>query len=446
MPPPLRRSPLPLIFLTIFIDLISFSIIFPLFPRMLEYYLSREGHEGVLGGLLRVIAAAAGEADSSVRVRALFGGVLGSLFAFLQFIFAPLWGSLSDRVGRRPVLIVTIAGVTLSYAIWFFSGSFFLLVAARTLGGIMSGNISVATAAVADSTTKENRAKGMGLIGVAFGLGFILGPAMGAALSGIDLGSTFPALERVGVNPFSAVAGVAALLSLTNLVGVIRRMPETLPESERGAGRGDRRTANLLKLFSAVNYPGVNRANLLWFIYLTMFSGMEFTVTFLAEERFGYSAHKMGLLFVYSGLIIVVVQGGMIRQLAPVYGERKLALVGLLAVIPGLLLTGLVAKEGALYLGLGCMALGSAFITPCVSALVSLYTPAELQGSFLGIFRSLGALARAVGPLLACAAYWKLGAAPTYAVAAALLAIPVVISLSLPDPRNAVSSSPDSAA
>src|SRR5207249_1133339 len=178
---PPRKSPIGVIFLTIFVDMVGFSIIFPLFPEMLKFYLGREGREGALGALLKTLESAFGQ-SSEQQVAVLFGGVLGSLYAVLQFIFAPLCGCLSDRVGRRPVLLLTIGGISISYLLWFFSGSFTLLVAARFLGGLMGGNISVATAAVADSTTAENRAKGMGIIGAAFGLGFILGPTIGGVM------------------------------------------------------------------------------------------------------------------------------------------------------------------------------------------------------------------------------------------------------------------------
>ena len=171
-----KKLSLGIVFLTIFIDLVGFSIIFPLFPAILEHY----GQSGLLQNLtnsLDAFSEATGAGDRFTPV--LFGGILGSLYAALQFFFAPIWGSLSDQWGRRSVLLVTTLGVFGSYLLWGFAGKFFLLVLARFVGGCMSGNISVATAAVADITTKENRSKGMGIVGAAFGLGFILGPALG---------------------------------------------------------------------------------------------------------------------------------------------------------------------------------------------------------------------------------------------------------------------------
>ena len=174
---------------------------------------------------------------------------------------------------------------------------------------------------------------------------------------------------------------------------------------------------------------------------------MEFMLSFLAADRFHYTPLKMRYLFVFSGLIIVVVQGGLIRELAPVYGEKALAITGLLVVIPGFVLVTFAAREGMLYLGIGFMAFGSALITPSASALVSLYTPSDRQGSILGIFRSLGALARAVGPLLACAAYWRFGSRAAYGLGAALILAPLCTAFFLPAlSRDELNSSPDSKA
>ena len=438
-----RPSTLWLIFLTIFLDLIGFSIIFPLFPHMLSHYFEREGDTGLLGAVLELIRSAAGN-QGSIQHAVLFGGVLGSLYSLLQFLFAPFWGGLSDRTGRRPVLLITVAGLAASYFLWFWSGSFLLLVVSRLFGGMMAGNISVATAAVADSTPPEKRAQGMGIIGAAFGLGFILGPPLGAALSAIDLTRAAPSLANYGVNPFSAAAGGAFLLSAVNWVVLWKWFPETLRPEDRGKAREGGRTINLAKLFHPVDIPGVHRANLTWFVYLLSFSGMEFTLTFLAVERFGFTQMQNGYMFVFIGLIIAFVQGGMIRQLAPVYGEKSLAIAGFLSVAPGILLTGFARTQGMLYLGLALMAFGSALITPSLSSLVSLYTPSSRQGSVLGVFRSLGALARAVGPLSAAIAYWRFGSKAAYAVGTAILVVPFLMVLTLPEPQRPVSSSRES--
>ena len=198
--------------------------------RVQHHFPSLSGHPGILrperfaakpDQFAKRVFGSHGRGDRFTPV--LFGGVLGSLYAALQFFFAPIWGSLSDQYGRRSILLVTTLGVFGSYLLWGFAGNFILLVLARFIGGCMSGNISVATAAVADITTKENRSKGMGIVGAAFGLGFILGPALGGIFSQFNLLDSNPELARYGINPFSVVAFAASALALLNFLWVRAR-------------------------------------------------------------------------------------------------------------------------------------------------------------------------------------------------------------------------------
>jgi MFS family permease len=427
-------SPLGILFLTVFVDLIGFSIIFPLFPAMLEHYLQIEGAESLIGRLNTTLSdLAGGEGErKAFYTTVLFGGVLGSLYSILQFVFAPIWGRLSDRKGRRPVLLVTIGGLAFSYLVWIFSSSFLLLIISRLLSGIMGGNIAVATAAIADSTDEKSRSKGMGVIGAAFGLGFILGPAIGGGLSMIDASDW----GVPGLNPFSAAAAGACLLSIWNVIWVARRFDETLPPEKRGAGDGSRRPINPFVLFRSFEFPGVTRTNVAYFFFLVAFAGMEFTLTFLAHDRFDYEPMDNALMFVYVGFLIALIQGGVVRRIAPKFGERRVALLGLGLVVPGLILTGMSESQLTFYAGLGLLAVGSAFATACLTALVSLYTPSDRQGEVLGVFRSLGALSRAVGPILACVMYWKLGSEWPYYAGAAMMALPILLALALPPPRK----------
>jgi MFS family permease len=431
-----EKSPLGVILLTVFMDLVGFSMIFPLFPAMLVYYLDMEGRGGALGALLDTLESLtpAGGQEGSYYTVVLFGGVLGSLYSALQFIAAPIWGAISDRVGRRKVLVITVAGITLSYALWFVAGSFMLLVASRFLGGAMAGNLSVATAAVADVTDEKNRSKGMGMLGAAFGIGFILGPTLGGVLSLIHLENTLSFVP--GVNPFSGAAAGAMLLSAINLVWIIRRFPETKRPAKGGEPA---RTFNLIKLFAPTPYPCVNRTNALYFVFIAAFAGMEFTLTFLARDRFQYTSLQNGLLFVYVGFIVAFIQGGVVRRVAPRFGEIKVTLFGLVLIVPGLVLVGLAQSQAMLYAGLGLLSAGSAFATPTLTALVSIYAPDDRQGEILGTFRSLGSLGRAVAPLLAAFAYWRYGSEWPYFGAAALLIIPILIAFTLPHRSDATS-------
>lgn len=434
------NSILGLVFLTVFLDVVGFSIIFPLFPQMLEYYVGLEGQNSAIGKLAAYLSDFAGEGPKAqFAVVALFGSVLGSLYSLLQFLFAPIWGTVSDRIGRRPTLLVTLSGTCLSYLLWFFSGSFVLLVAARVLGGIMAGNISTATAVVADTSEPKDLAKGMGIVGMGIGLGFVLGPALGGFAFAWDLTATHPGSSAYGVNPFSTPAVLAFVLALVNLLWVLRRFPETLPVERRGKS-ADARSINIFKQLRRLRFPGVARTNLVFFLYLAAFSAIEFTLTFLATERFvradgsHFTPSENKWMFVFVGLVIAFVQGGVVRRIVPRLGEKKVALTGMVTIVPGFALVGLAHSIPVLYLGLFFMACGSALTMPCLSALISRYTPADRQGLSLGTFRSMGALSRGTGPILGGLLYWRFGSAAPYLAGAAFLAIPILMAVGLPRP------------
>jgi ferrochelatase len=427
------------IFFILFLDLVGFSIIFPLFPEMLTYYGSVEADVGLYGammGVIRTLETWLGGASGYHVV--LFGGLLGSLYSILQFICSPLVGTLSDRIGRRPILIFSLVGIAISYGLWFFAGSFAMLVAARLLGGVMSGNIATATAVVADVTKPSNRSKGMALIGIAFGMGFILGPALGAFSTLIDFTAWFPSLKAYGVNPFSAAALLAFVLSITNLWMVITRFKETLPK-ERRRKKSSTRSINPINLFRVESFPGVSLNNLTYFYFLLAFSGMEFTLTFLTFERLQYNNVNQGMMFVFIGFVLVMMQGGYVRRKASIIGERKMIVRGMATLIPALAILAFAEGNGLLYLGLFLMAVGAAQVTPCLTALASRYAPDDEQGRVVGVFRSLGALARAIGPLLACFLYWKLGSFTFYIIGAVFIIIPLVLCRRLPDPPKIAS-------
>lgn len=434
-PAPAGSKPLSLgvIFLTLYLDLIGFSISFPLIPHMLEYYLKLESHGGALGWLLRQVQALAPPSGPNpVFVAALLGGVLSAAYALLQFLFAPIWGTRSDRIGRRPVLLVTVAGTAFSYLLWAFSGSFGLFVLARLVGGAMSGNLSVATAAVADVTTRENRAKGMGLIGAAFGLGFITGPAIGGLIGAVEPGSPW---ARFGLNPFSAVAFTALGFSLLNLIWIGLRFRETLPPGGRAAD-APARMRNPLRAVFAISDAAIRRANLVYFLLALVFSGFELTVSFFAAERLGYTERQLLYIFVYVGLVSILTQGLLVRSLVPLLGEKRGALGGIASIAAGFALLSLSRSAAPVYGALTFVAVGSGFANAAFSSLISLYSRADEQGHVLGVFRSLGSLARAIGPLVAGVIFWWFGSTFTYALGAVLLLAPVALGLSLPQPEK----------
>ena len=423
------------IFLTIFIDLLGFSIIFPLFPAILSHYLATDGSGGVLGWVVTQIDALARLVGSHGNYReVLFGGVLGSLYGILQFLSSPIWGALSDRIGRRRVLLLTVAGTAFSYLLWIFSGSFVLFVVARLVGGGFAGNLSVATAAVADVTSRENRSRGMGLVGVAFGMGFLFGPAFGSIASFHNPLAAHPGLAAFGINPFSTAALVAFVLSVANLAWIAWRFRETLAPQHRAAG--DERVRHPLHALLNLAAGPVRRADWLYFIFTAVFSGMEFSLPFLAADQFKYTPGGMFKIFVFLGLVLIVVQGGIVRRAVPRFGEKRVLLAGIAFVLAGLVVTGNATTIGAFYTGLGLLGAGSGLVNPTISALVSLYSRVEEQGRMLGVFRSLGSLARGVAPVTACLIYWWRHGPFLYTLCAVLLLIPFGVGLTLPRPAK----------
>lgn len=427
---PLAKSTLKVIFLTLFLDLVGFSIIFPLFPELLKHYLAVDPENIFLKGILdlssSIMSISGGDTTQSI---VLFGGILGSLYSLLQFVAAPLWGTLSDRIGRKPVLIISISGLFLSYVVWFFSASFTMIVIARIIGGLMAGNISTASAAVADVTSTKNRSKGMAVIGIAFATGFVIGPALGGILSQWDLSSGL--LEGVwGVNPFSVPAALAGILCLVNLFMVIKSFKETRnPEKSEVKPKHSR---NPFKLLAGTPYKGVNKTNYIYFLFLTAFSGMEFTLTFLASERLGFSSLDNGIMFIFIGFVMAMVQGGFVRRKASKIGEEKLVFIGMILSIPGLLILSQTGSVLGFYAGLFFLSVSSAIIIPCLTALTSIYAPSNDQGRILGIFRSLGSLSRVIGPFAAGVIYWRFGSEYPYLWGSLFIVIPLVLAKTFP--------------
>ena len=425
----MKKPTLLIVFLTVFIDVVGFSIIFPLFPEMLDYYLKLDGKESLIGSLVVWLDQFAGGDKNAVAT--LFGGVVGSLYGFLQFVFAPIWGAYSDRHGRRPTLIFTLAGIVLANLIWVFAGSFALLVLGRALGGIMAGNISTASAVAADITTGKNRASGMIIIGVALGLGFILGPAIGGFAYGWQLVEPGKAVAGLALHPFSGPAIIALAIAGVNWLLVIFLLSESLPPEKREqqlAKRGFNPFAQLKR----INLPGVARTNLMYFAYWCAFSSVEFTITFLATEKLGFKPMDIAWMFVFIGMSLIFFQGGVARQLIKRVGERRTALAGVCCTLPGFLIIGNAASTEVLYGGLLLMTAGSGMTMPSLNSLVSRYTPGDRQGLSLGVFRSLGSLSRAIGPIMGGLLYWKFDSSMPYWIGAAFLVVPFFMALGLP--------------
>lgn len=433
---PKRRLSLGVIFLTLLIDLIGFSIIFPLGPDLIDYYLRVDGNSGILGWIIArsdAVAHLLGRDHAFAAV--LFGGLITSFYAILQFVFAPFWGALSDKRGRRGVLRLTVAGTALGYLVWVVSGSFWLFLLSRIVSGAFSGNLSVATAAVADVTTRQERSKAMGLVGAAFGLGLVTGPVVGAASAQLNLLAGHPSLERFGINPYSVPALVSLVLCLVNLVWINRSFRETLQETDRSAAR-DPRLRNPIRAILNLDNPDVRRANIVAFVYSLAFVAMETSLTFLAFRRFHYTAGQNGILLGFLGVCSIVTQGFIVRKLLKDSNEIRVLKGGLISTGVGLLVVGLGFHVWMMYVGLAFVALGSGLVNPSTTGLISLYSSQAEQGRVLGLFRSLGSLSRAITPVIAGTVFSLFGSESVFVGGAVLAVAALALSARLTPPAR----------
>lgn len=351
-----RSRPLALVFLIVFIDLMGFGIVIPILPLYGERY---HPSPATLGLLLMT-------------------------FSLMQFIFSPILGRLSDRYGRRPVLLISLAGTVIGYVIFAYQRSLTMLFLARLVDGISGGNIATAQAVISDITKPEERAKGMGLVGAAFGLGFIFGPAIGGRA--LAFGESAPGLVAAGM---SAAAFILTAIAL----------PETWPaERRRKLTSGHYPAFSLGPLRDALRLPQVGVLLLIYFLSTFAFANFEGTCSLFLERRFSYSPADVANTFVYIGVLAAFVQGTLIGRIVKLFGEQRLIVAGLALLVPAFL--GLVAASTAapLMLLLALLVLGTGLVNPSLSSLVSRLTPADQQGGMLGIYQSVASMGRITGP------------------------------------------------
>jgi MFS family permease len=387
----IRAAQMPTLFLIVFVDLVGFGLVIPLLP----FYGLR-------------FAASPQEVT-----------LLLAIYSLMQLFTAPLWGRLSDRVGRRPVLMVSMAASVLAY-IWIGSASaLWMLFAARALAGACAGNIAAAQAYVADVTKPEERAKGMGLIGAAFGLGFIIGPALGGLLAGHD-----PATANV-----QTPAWVAAGLSFVALCGVFLLLKESLPGDRRGISRVSR--GRLSAILDVLGRPVLSRLILIFFLVILAFAGMESTFALWAVEQFGWGPRQVGYVFSYVGLLSAILQGGLIGALTRRFGEERLLLCGLALIGIGLLIMPLARSLPLLAPAISALALGMGLTQPSLNSLISRRAGREEQGEVLGVSQSVGSLSRVIGPAAAGFFFGEFGRNAAFLWGAALVAAALLVSFKL---------------
>jgi DHA1 family tetracycline resistance protein-like MFS transporter len=359
----MKRSPLIVIFTTVFIDLVGFGIVIPVLPFYAE--------GTIFNATPRTV------------------GFLFASYSIMQLIFAPILGRLSDKHGRRPVLFLSIIGTGIGFLFLGFAKTLWMLFVGRILDGITGGNISTAQAYIADVTTKENRAKGMGLLGAAFGLGFIFGPAIGGILS------------QWGIHvPFFFAAG----LCFANSILLYFTLPETVTK-DHPARQSAARGRGFGQLLESLKDPKLGFVLVIYFLFIVAFSIMTTSFSLYTMFRFGYDAQHNGYLFAYVGIIAVVIQGGLIGKLVKRFGELPLVIVGAFCFAISLFAIPFVGPAAgglfALLIGGGVFSLGNSLATPALTSLASKSVGPAEQGTVLGVTQSVASLARAVGPSLA---------------------------------------------
>lgn len=354
-----------IVFLTVFLDLLGFGMVLPLMPLY--------------------------AADPRFLAEPWQIGWLMAIYSIGQFLFAPAWGRISDKWGRRPVMIIGLFGSALSYLAYGLADSLLALFLARAMAGIMGANIATAQAIMADISPPEKRAQSMGLIGAAFGLGFILGPAIGGLLSVYGLEAA--PLAAAAVTGLNAVAALFFLGESHTAPGDAEKFSPFRPSHWKRVAHGSSAFAVCL----------------LMGLFITAFAAFEVTLPLYGRDAFDWSMTKVGWIFAYVGVVMVAVQAGLVRRLIPKIGEKKAGGLGLILVALGLSALGGGGSEELVMLGLFPMAVGSGLVHPAFSSLVSLNTLKEHQGLMMGVFQSMSALGRSVGPALGGICYGLLG-------------------------------------
>ncbi|KAH1029674.1 hypothetical protein HUJ05_002865 [Dendroctonus ponderosae] len=401
------------VFISLLLDLLAFTMILPLLPSLLDHYRENDT-TGLYSWLSRQVyffQKMVGAPDKFNSV--LFGGFLGSMFSFLQFVTSPIIGGISDVVGRKIVMLVCMVGISLSYVLWALSNNLVLFILARILGGISKGNVSISMAIITDA-----------LVGIAFSLGFIVGPMIGAIFA-------VWAKQKTG-NWFVVPALFALMLSIADVIYFAIFFKESLPKEKRAkhfAATLDhaKTLINVKDLFQFTAVKNIKsqdlkelrRLGLIYFVYLFIYSGLEFTLTFLTHHVFNYTSMQQGWMFFAIGLTMAIIQGAFVRRVPP-HKTRSTGILGLWIIIPSFISVGLATGPLLLYFGLFLYAVSTAMVVPSITTLASQHGTEQQKGTVMG------ALARALGPIVASIAFWGVGSKITYLIGSIFLFWPVL--------------------
>lgn len=360
-----------IIFVTVFIDLVGFGIIIPLNP----YF-----------------AKAFGATPLEV-------GLLMSVYSLMQFLFAPVWGQLSDRYGRRPIILVSLLGAAAAHTGFALAETFYGLVLARGLAGLFGGNISTAMAYIADITDEKNRSKGMGMVGAAFGLGFLLGPVIGGVFADHQ-----PAL-------------IAGGICFVNFLAALKFLPESLKAPARRA-----QESRFTRISRALTTPTLSLIMALVFVNTFAMAHIEASLFLYVQDLWQWTLREASFGFAYIGFIMVLTQGYLIRKWMPKFGEKRLLHAGLWVSGVGFLAIALAPSVGWMAVAVTFLALGNGLVNPALHGSVSLLSGSEVQGNNLGVSQSLSSVARILGPPTGGALYHYVAPTTPFVAAAALVA------------------------
>jgi MFS transporter, DHA1 family, tetracycline resistance protein len=381
---PGRRTALAVLFATVFIDLLGFGIVIPFLPLYAE----------------------------RLHVNAFGVGLILSIYSLMQLLCAPLLGGLSDHYGRRPIIMLGLLGSSISYVIYGFAASFALLLISRAVHGACAGTVSAAQAYVADTTTESERAHGMGMIGAAFGLGFVLGPAIGGILGHSNL--------RLPVF-------FAALLTLANLIFAAVALPESHLPDHAANLTWAAAAAPLLKLPHQLTRHRLSRLFVIAFLGTSAMAAFETTFALMVPGIYGYGLRGIGELLAFAGLLQAFTQGYLLRKIVARQGELRLVRIGMFAFAAGMAPMASMSSRGLLWTSLALLSIGYGLASPSIASLISRSTEHHLQGEVLGVNQSALSLARICGPLMAGFIYQTLAPAAVYASGA----VTAIIALAL---------------
>lgn len=383
-------SPLGLVVLIVLVDLLGFSLVMPLLAPFAKQY----GFQGWQIGLLF------------------------SAYPMCQLVAGPILGRLSDRYGRRPLLVISQAGTAISFLILGLSREFWVMLLARMLDGASGGNVLVAQAYVADVTGPEDRARGMGLIGMAFGLGFVIGPLLGGLLLSLPIDEAWKL--RL---PFLVAAGFSTIAWIL----VLARLPESKPKEGRASNSA--RVVSWRGVVDVIRLPSAGRIVLVAFLGVLAFAAYEGTIALYLGDRFGWKPRSASFAFAGMGLVTAMVQGGLIRRLVPRYGEPRLIVVGLVLTVVGFAGLAVAGNVIELVAAMGALAIGQGLLSPSASGLLSRVTPESEQGAVFGTLGSAQTMARMIsysvsnillGKVSTAAPYWCSAGIDLLALAAAV--------------------------